>query len=252
MNLLLETLLISALMGALCVAPRFFKGIRDSSQVLLLIGTGALLGIYFFDLLPDVVEIGGRSSLMIVLAVWAIYSLGHTFHLHHHEHQSTCESHDAPDAPSVPVGFLMTSMITHCLASGMFLSLSHGLSQSIERTVFWALIAHKGYEALSVSMVLQEKVRDSRKLAFLTALYALSFPAGVAMTSAATALLAGHYADWIRGAAIIVASISAGSLMGCMLHDFVIPSLRQVRARKAELRWVALGLFCTLAVTFLL
>jgi zinc transporter ZupT len=250
MGLVYETLIISVLMALFCVAPRFFRSMRESSQVFLLIGTGALVGIYFFDLLPDVVEIGGRSSLIIVLAVWAVYSLVHSFHLHHHQ-QEHCELDSHHEAePSIGVGFLMVSMVAHCLASGMFLSLSRGLSQSIEHTVFWALLAHKGYEALSVSLVLQERVRSARKLAVLTALYALSFPAGVAITVLATQALGGpEHEHWIRAAAVVVASVAAGSLMGCMIHDFVIPSFKQVKTRRSELAWVALGLVGTLAVS---
>lgn len=244
MSLYLETLAISALMAFFCAAPRFLRWMRGSSQVFLLIGTGALLGIYFFDLLPDVVEVGGRSSLLIVLGVWAAYSIAHSFHLHHHR-QEHCDT-----APSLHVGFLMTSMVAHCLASGMFLALSHDLSRSIERGVFWALIAHKGYEALSVSLVLQDSVQSPRKLALLTAGYALSFPAGVAITAAMMPWFNGPGSEaTLHTVAVVVASVAAGSLMGCMIHDFVIPSLRQVRRKRIELVWVMLGLAGTLTVT---
>jgi zinc transporter ZupT len=241
--MLLETLAISALIATFCLVPRFFGRVREYSQILLLIGTGALLGIYFFDLLPDVIEVGGRSSLVIVLAVWAVYSVVHTFHLHHHQ-QEHCEHERTPREGGSGIAFLMISMVAHNLASGMFLALARGLSTSVEHGVFWAMLAHKGYEALSISLVLQERVRDSRRLGFMTAIYALSFPAGAAATSVAIGFLQGEsHALLLRGIAVIVASVAAGSLLGCMIHDFVIPSFQQIRRRRMELGWIAFGLF---------
>src|SRR5262249_38341826 len=154
-----------------------------------------------------------------------------SFHLHHHH-----PDHD-PDSDGIAhlsVGFLMTSMVAHCLASGMFLALSRDLSSSVERGVFWALIAHKGYEALSVSLVLQERLRSPRRLLWLTAAYALSLPAGVALTVGLAALMggAGYDEAWLRTAAMVMGSIAAGSLMGCMVHDFLIPSYHHVRERR--------------------
>ena len=41
--------------------------------------------------------------------------------------------------------------------------------------------------------------------------------------------------------AMVISSVAVGSLMGCMIHDFLIPSLKHVRARRHEAAWLVLG-----------
>lgn len=89
MSLLARILVISGSMILLCLLPIFSAGIRRYSRFFYLVGTGALFGICVFDLLPDIFELGGRSSLMVMGAVWCIYSLIHLLHLRHHD-----QSHD--------------------------------------------------------------------------------------------------------------------------------------------------------------
>jgi zinc transporter ZupT len=251
MSILTQTVLISLLMALCFTAPRFSKKIASHSKILLLIGTGGLVSLYFADLLPDVLELGGLSSLAIIVAVWLTYSYFHTSHVHDHAHSH--EGHAHEDLSHLHVHgsgspkFLMISMVSHCFSSGMLLYMSHELSSRIAASVFFALIGHKGYEALSVSVLLSQKIKDARKFTLCALGYSLAFPVGV-LTTAALARFLGDGASpvVIKTVATIVASVAVGSLAGCMVNDFLLPSIRHVKSRRLEAGWMLVGVALTM------
>ena len=197
-----------------------------------------MFGLCFFDLLPDVIEMGGKSSLYIMGIVWLIYSLIHLFHLGHH--QSTSHTDESHCELGHPHSFSMFcgSLITHGFASGMLLALSHELSTQIAHTVFLALVAHKGYEALMFSSILMKQVFSRRLKILLLGAYAFSLPAGVVSAFFLRAQLT-------QEVAMMMSSVAVGTLLACLIFDFMIPNLRQLRSKRAELIWMALGLLLT-------
>src|SRR5271154_7178157 len=96
MSIWAQTILISGMMALCFAAPRFSRKVARHSKILLLIGTGGLVSLYFGDLLPDVLELGGLSSLAIIVAVWLTYSYFHTAHVHSHGEQEG-HNHDGHD-----------------------------------------------------------------------------------------------------------------------------------------------------------
>ncbi|MFX6201682.1 hypothetical protein ABTF50_19990, partial [Acinetobacter baumannii] len=58
-----ETICISACIAILSAVPLFLEVARRYSKLFFLLGTGALSGILAFDLIPDLFELGGSSSL---------------------------------------------------------------------------------------------------------------------------------------------------------------------------------------------
>jgi zinc transporter ZupT len=232
-----ETIWISACIAVLSAVPIFLEAARRYSRFFFLMGTGALSGILAFDLLPDLFELGGTSSLWGVGVVWLLYSLLHLSHLKHHDHAG--EEH-SPHAHGGSTMFL-ASMVAHCMASGMLLVASQGLNQSLSRTVFWALLAHKAYEALTVSSVLLEREKSRARTIASVAAYALSLPAGVALTYSFRAYLTPFVA-------MLVTSLAAGTLLGCLLFDFLLPSLRRMKKKRIEIAWIVAGLLLTQAV----
>lgn len=254
MGIQIQTVLITAIMALCFIAPRISKQIEARSKIFLLIGTGGLVSLYFADLLPDVVQLGGASSLGIILLVWLGYSYLHMFHMKHHEHEHDEHGEDhqhhthvrLPDSSTL----LVASMVCHCFSSGALLFLSHELSAKVATSVFLALIGHKGYEALSVSVLLTQRTKSRKKFALSAIAYSLSFPIGVASAAVLN--------DWfgntvspaaIKTAIIVVASIAVGSLAGCMVNDFLLPSLQHLRTRVHEGAWILLGAGLTFAFT---
>jgi zinc transporter ZupT len=225
----MQTLCLSLCITAFAALPLVLESARRFSKFFFLLGTGALAGIFAFDLIPDLFEMGGTQSLWAVGVVWLLYSLAHLSHLKHHDHGDHSHGGSA---------FFLLSMVAHCLASGMLLAASQSLNQSLSTAVFWALFAHKGYEALTVSSVLLEREKTRSRTIASVAVYSLSLPAGVALTYSFRSYLTPFLA-------MLVTSLAAGTLLGCLIFDFLVPCIRQTKNRRIEIGWIVAGLFLT-------
>ena len=62
MSLFTETGILALGIVFFSSLPFLFKRVRSFSKFLFFIGTGAMFGICFFDLLPDVFEMGGTPA----------------------------------------------------------------------------------------------------------------------------------------------------------------------------------------------
>jgi zinc transporter ZupT len=244
-NLLIEAFIISLTIAALSIAPLYSARIRSNSKLFFLLGTGALAGICFFELLPDVFKMGGRWSIAVTGIVWVAYSILHLFHLGHHHHHDTQTRDPGLVHKNFSVAVFLGSMIAHCMASGMLLVLSDGFTRTFSHTVFLALLAHKTYEALTVSSILLETQKSRRGFITSVSLYALSFPAGVVVTYLAGSLIT-------QNVALFGTSLAVGTLLGCLIFDFLMPSLTHLKKRRADLAWIFVGLLATQAVFLVL
>lgn len=233
MGLTAETICISACIAILSAVPLFLEVARRYSKLFFLLGTGALSGILVFDLIPDLFELGGSSSLWGVGVVWLLYSLLHLSHLKQHDPKLETRHHAHGGS-----SFFLASMVAHCMASGMLLAASQGLAQSLSRTVFWALLAHKAYEALTVSSVLIEREKSRARTVAAVVLYSVSLPTGVVLTYSFRSLLTPFVA-------MLITSLAAGTLMGCLMFDFLLPSLKRMKNRRIEIAWIVAGLLLT-------
>jgi zinc transporter ZupT len=247
-----QTLLLAVCMALFSVLPLLSATVRRHSRDLFLIGTGALFGICFFDLVPDVFELGGGSSLVIVGAVWLLYSVIHLFHLQHHHHpdqgaahakahHEEPHEHDPEAMQHHGFSLFFGSLVAHCLASGMLLTVSQSFSERIAHTVFLALLAHKTYESLLLSSILVEQHRSRAQQAGLIAVYSLALPVGAYLTQL-------FQEDVTQKVAVVISSIAVGTLLGCLIFDFLLPSIRQLRGQRLALPragWILFGLGLT-------
>lgn len=248
MSLAFETTILALGMSIICVLPFVFRRARSTSGMPFLFGTGALFGICLFDLLPDIFEMGGNRSLAITIAVSIAYSIVHLVHLSKHrdkhrpqhrtdDHEGHAHDHGhRQHEHSLPIFFF--SIVIHCFASGVLLSVSKEFSEKLAGAVFFALLGHKGYEAI-VFVTLLINHRLSRKGYFASiSVYCLALPAGVVTSQ----LFADHISESI---AIYVSSIAVGSLLGCLIFDFMIPSFHQVKRQRLHAAWLLIGLVLT-------
>ena len=246
MNLFTQTSLITAVMLVFFLLPRFIERIADFSRYLLLIGTGGLLGFFFFDLIPDVVRVGGVKSVVLIAITWGVYvvlqKLPGFAHGHHHESQHEHENL-GPHAHSP--GLLFGAMLVHCFSSGMVLALSGP-------GVFGAMVSHKAYEALSVSLVLHSENRTWRRTGLTAIAYAGAFPLGAWATRCLVNAGMEDRLPWglsLSTVAMGVASLAVGSILGCLIHDFLVPSFLRVRTHPRESIWLIVGLIATIGAT---
>ena len=221
-----------------CFVPWISSFFAHQTKNLFLLGIGAMVGICFFDLLPEIFEIGGITSLIVMAIVWAAYALLHTKyfgeHGHNHSHKTSASDHERH-------GFFlfMASMIAHCFSSGALLVVSEDLSPLIAKSVFYALIIHKALEAFSVSAFITQHHMARLRKGFAFAAYLLSVPAGVFATLFFSAMITTKIA-------LILSDVAAGTLAGCLLYDFLIPNLKDASDRKRRVAWMSAGLFIML------
>ena len=224
----IETVVITASMIGFAALPIFLPCMQRYGGPILLFGTGSLLGICAFDLFPDFYKMGGLAGLPLLIAVWVVYSLIHLFHDHHHHLSAGC------DHPRTPYTFL-AAITVHCFTSGLLLGVSNQFTKHLAETVFVALLVHKIYEAITVSTILLSFKRRMFWMIGMIAIYLLSFPAGV--------IIAHFFNDEIHHTALLLISgLAIGSLAGCLVFDFVLPSVRYVRQNKKQLIWLLAGL----------
>ncbi|OFZ19435.1 MAG: hypothetical protein A2Z20_05150 [Bdellovibrionales bacterium RBG_16_40_8] len=217
-------------MFALAALPIFLPRKNWKKGPLFLFGTGALLGLCVFDLLPDVFHQNGISGITFVFIVWVIYSLVHLFHSHQHKTRSNLSAY-----------IFLTAISLHCFSSGLFFGFSDNLSSHLLRTLFIALLAHKVYESLAVSSLLVSYRRSLRWTVAMLTLYLLSFPAGV--------FFAQFFGKIINPLVFLVVSgLALGSLAGCLVFDFLLPSLTYIRRNLIQLGWFAAGVILTLFI----
>ncbi len=232
--MLIETVVITASMIGFAVLPIFLPRVQTYGGPILLFGTGSLLGIFAFDLLPDFYKMGGLAGLPLLIAVWVVYSLIHLFHDHQHHVSANGER------ARTPYAFFM-AITAHCFTSGLLLGVSNQFTKHLAETVFVALLVHKIYEAITVSTILLSFKRRMSWMFRMLAIYLLSFPAGV---------IAAHlFSGTIHHAAILLISgLAIGSLAGCLVFDFILPSVRYARQNSRQLIWLLAGLILALVL----
>ena len=237
------------MMIALCSLPLWFSFIKRISHLLFLVGTGALVGICFIDLLPDVYEMGGAQSLAWVGGIWLVYSFAHYFHYnkkHRVTGHSDCHGHHHEDehhhvllhADEKGVGVFLASMMIHCFASGILLAISTRYTDAFSRTVFMALFTHKAYESLIVSSLVLEKVKSKTEAFMAVSLYALSLPLGVLVATLESSHITMHFA-------LIATCVALGTLFGCMIFDFLLPSVQHIKKKPKHAFWIIVGFVLT-------
>jgi zinc transporter ZupT len=239
LRLFFETAAITLVIGGFAFLPRYSAWAHNNSRVLLLVGTGALASLLIFDLIPDLVDIGGVTAIYGVIGVWLIYSLIHLFHTDHQvDHPDGHSAH----ASHTSLKTFLLSMIFHSASSGMLLYLAHSYSRQASLSVFFALLLHKAYEALSVSLLLSREEKHHHGSKVWLVLYGLSFPIGVALSLALEKVFDLPLQEGgLRTVAVLTASFAVGSLLSCLIHDFVLPSIEQIKNDFRALFWVLLG-----------
>ena len=236
-----EGLTVSLAMFFLAAMPILIPHVRKYSGRLFLFGTGSLIGICIFDLGPEVIENGGVSSISLVIIVWFAYSLFHLFHSHHHTHeiktQEATHSTTACKGTYSPYLFLV-AISTHCFTSGLLLGVSRQFSPRLSHAIFTALLAHKIYEALAVSSLLLSYRKKISWTLKMIGVYLVSFPLGIFFTEIFKTQI--HHST-----VLIISGLALGSLAGCLVFDFLVPSLKYLKHRATEVAWLIAGIVLT-------
>lgn len=219
--------------GFFVFLPYFFAIPRNrGTRLFTALASGALIGIFLFDLLPFFLKdlsVGEISLLSLCLPVF--YFLHKRYHRHHsghgHHDPSTCQ-----DSSWDPV--FWTFIIAHSFLDGFFLRLSFRYSPYLVQLSFFSIFIHRASEALFLSTLSSSAKRHSRLTLFA---YLFSFPAGayvVNLLFSQPALL-GLSTHSLATMGSTLMSLTLLGLLICLIFDSVVPALRPKQGRRD--RW---------------
>jgi ZIP family zinc transporter len=149
------------LVGILASAVTFLGGVfalrfKDKLHLILGFSAGTVLGVAFFDLIPESFELvqGKEASLFIVLGIIGYMILDRTFLKHGHSHEEEDHAHVVE---SKNRGVMRAvSFAVHSLLDGMAIGLSFQVSFSLGLVVTLAVLAHDFSDGINtVSAVLK-------------------------------------------------------------------------------------------------
>jgi len=170
---------VSTLVGGL-IALRF----KDKLHLILGFSAGAVLGVAFFDLIPESINLGssfyGTSTIMTVVAVGFLFYLildrlvflhGHT---HENEHQNVDEHKILPeshDGRIVRRGILGAgSLVVHSFLDGLAIGLAFQVSVAIGVVVAVAVLVHDFSDGINtVNMILKNHGQSKQAFHWLIA-----------------------------------------------------------------------------------
>lgn len=154
--------------------------VKDKLHLVTGFSAGAIIGVAFFDLLPEATELlemhGGISLVSTLLGVgFVVYLLLDRWVLHH--------SHGEDEAQHAHSGTLgAMSLAIHSLVDGLAIGLAFQVSTQVGWIVTTAVLAHDFSDGINtVNIVLKNTGERSRALAWLF-LDALAPVVGVAIT----------------------------------------------------------------------
>lgn len=200
--------------------------------------TGAVLGIVFFHLLPEVMhsaepQTGSLLILVGILLAFAIEKFIHWHHCHHVEHDDAEGRHTHPVGPLIIIGDSLHNFIDGMLiASAFFVSVPLGLVTAL------GIILHEVPQELSdMALLLHSGYSRARALLWNT----LSSCAAIL-----GAVVAIGFTQWVEGIEYILLPIAAGNFLYIATTD-LIPELHKETRLVKSLQQVVL-LLCGIAL----
>jgi len=244
-----QTLAITVGTACCTIVPFAFGAKRGLPRGLLPLATGMMTGLCCFGLLPEAGREGGALSLALTTLVAVVYSLLHLRHLHHRPAATTQTAHAHDEVTGSygthvhgdsnrPLGILATAIFVHSLLDGSLLVISTDLFTQATMSVTVSLWIHKAFEALSLASLVYWRVSNRQVAARWLTAYVLSFPCGVFLTFWMQQLVT---ASGLQRVALIVMSVAIGNLIGCLIFDFILPSIGRFKYYKGEIFWLASG-----------
>jgi RsiW-degrading membrane proteinase PrsW (M82 family) len=91
-------------------------------------------------------------------------------------------------------------------------------------------------------MFVDQKEKNLKNI-MLILIYIVAFPAGVILTYLSRA-------NFNEQLAVIISSIAIGTLLGCLIFDFLVPSFKQLKVKRLQVLWLFAGFFLTQILDF--
>lgn len=128
---------------------------KDKLHLVLGFSAGALIGVAFFDLLPEAIELGGKdlgiSSVTAVVALgFIIYMIADRFVSPHHHNEEHCENENHKGKLGA------SSLSIHSFLDGIAIGLAFQVSSAVGMIVAIAVLVHDFSDGINtVSLILR-------------------------------------------------------------------------------------------------
>ena len=156
--------IISTLLGGL-----FAVKFRDKLHLILGFSAGAVIGVAFFDLLPESISLASGAydlkliSILIAAGFVTYLILDRFFSLHLHE-KDCCENHSRSGSLGA------VTFIVHSFLDGLCIGLAFKVSPAIGYVVAAAVLAHDFSDGINtVNMILKNKGSKRKAITYLVA-----------------------------------------------------------------------------------
>ncbi|HEY9722333.1 MAG TPA: ZIP family metal transporter [Oscillatoriaceae cyanobacterium] len=217
-------------------------------RVLMAFAIGALFALTFTDILPEAIDQGGASPVLLwtllgYLAFFLIEKLIHGHHAQHHHHGELEPGH-VPHEPGIkPAGiFVLIGDSLHNFIDGILITATFSISIPFGMVTSLAVFAHEIPHELGDFVILVESGFSKKKAYVFNALSSL--------TSLAGSLLAYVALGFIKPHEPLILAIAASSFLYIAATNLA-PVLHLETNPKAS-AWQVAGLFGGVAALFLL
>ncbi len=177
--ILLAALTFISTIGGGLVAIRF----RGVLQYFFAFSSGALLGVTFFDILPESLEIAAAASLpvrnlmIVIVSVFMFYSFLERFFLTHHHHDDDGHGHIMG-----PIG--ASGLVLHSFLDGAAIGAAFLVSSSVGIIVALAVIFHDFTDGVNTVTIMLKNRHDVKHAKVFLVLDALAPIAGILLAFA--------------------------------------------------------------------
>src|SRR3954471_3088773 len=165
----MHPILLSLLLGLTAAAANVFGGTiivqknwdRSYLKYFVALGAGFMLGVAIIEIIPDSLELGGRSAaLLILIGYLLIHFFEHTVTPHFHFGEETHHDEFVHSHKSIPV---LVGLVIHSFFDGIAIASGFLVSSWLGWIIFFAVFLHKIPEGFTITSVMLASGRSRSK-----------------------------------------------------------------------------------------
>lgn len=226
--MLFETLVASFVIALLSLIGVFLFGkqghLLGTNRFIIPVAIGVFLGVVFFELIPETLEVAGaQGSIAILAGFLTFYLLSHVLYSYHHHHNNDCPDGHCEDKTGASM--LLIGDGIHNITDGIVIASAFLVSPAVGVATTIGIALHEIPQEIAEFGVLLKAGYNKTRAALYNFLSALSVVLGAALTL----VLAEQASEYIW----ILTGIAAGNLLFIAATDF-IPDVQEEHRRNGR------------------